>query len=46
LIEQILGYKTLFFDIITTIGYALLPAMNNSLHAMLLTSIVAPDDSL
>jgi hypothetical protein len=25
----------LFFDIVTTFGCALLPAMNNSLHAML-----------
>jgi hypothetical protein len=35
LIEQILSYKTLFFDVVTTIGYALLPAMNQSLHAAL-----------
>jgi len=35
LIEQILSYKTLFFDIVTTIGYALSPAMNKSLHAAL-----------
>jgi len=35
LIEQILSYKTLFFDIFITIGYALLPAMNKSLHAAL-----------
>jgi hypothetical protein len=33
LIEQILSYKILFFDIVSTIGYALSPAMNNSLHA-------------
>jgi len=31
-----LSYKILYFDIVTTIGYALLPAMNKSLHAMLL----------
>jgi hypothetical protein len=35
LIEQILSYKTLFFDLVTTIGYALSPAMNKSLHAAL-----------
>jgi len=35
LIEQILSHKTLFFDIVTTIGYALSPAMNKSLHAAL-----------
>ena len=33
--EQILSYKTLFFDIVNTIGYALSPAMNKSLHAAL-----------
>ena len=35
MIEQILSYKTPFFDIVTTIGYALSPAMNNSLYAAL-----------
>jgi hypothetical protein len=35
LIEQILSYKTLFFNIVPTIGYALSPAMNKSLHAAL-----------
>jgi len=30
-----LSYKTLFFDIVTTIGHALSPAMNKSLHAAL-----------
>jgi len=35
LIEQILGYKPLFFDVVTTIGYALPPVMNKSLHAAL-----------
>ena len=28
-----LSYKTVFFDLVITIGYALSPAMNNSLHA-------------
>jgi hypothetical protein len=37
LIEQILSYKTLFFDLVTTIGYALSPAMNKRLHAALVT---------
>jgi len=35
LIEQILSYKTLFFDIVTTSDYALSPEMNKSLHAAL-----------
>ena len=35
LIEQIFSYKTLFFYIVTTTGYALSPAMNKSLHAAL-----------
>ena len=36
LIEQILSYKTLFFDIVTATGYALSPSMNKSLHAALI----------
>jgi len=36
MIEQILGYKILFFNIITTISYAFSPAMNKSLHAALI----------
>jgi len=35
LIKQILSYKTLFFDFVITIGYALSPAMNKSQHAVL-----------
>jgi len=35
LIEQIISYKTLFFDVVIAIGYALLPAMNKNLHAPL-----------
>ena len=35
MIEQILSYKTLYFDLVTTIGYALSPAMNKSLHTAL-----------
>ena len=36
LIEQILRYKTLFFNTVTTISYAFSPAMNKNLHAVLL----------
>jgi len=32
--KQILSYKMLFFNIVTTIKYALLPVMNKSLHVM------------
>ena len=35
MIEQILSYKTLFFDVVTAIGYAMPPAMNKNLHAPL-----------
>jgi len=35
LIEQILSYKALFFNTVAVISYAFLPAMNKSLHAML-----------
>jgi hypothetical protein len=43
LTEQILSYKTLFFDTVTTIGYALLPAMNKSLHAALVKICTSGD---
>jgi len=33
LMEQILSYKTLFFNIVTAIIYAFLLAMKKSLHA-------------
>jgi len=33
LIEEILSYKTLFYNIVTTTSYAFLPAMNKNLHA-------------
>ena len=36
LIELILSYKTLFFNIVTTISYAFLLTMSKSLHAMLM----------
>ena len=35
LIEQILRYKSLFFNIVTTISYVFPPEMNKSLHAVL-----------
>ena len=34
LIEQILSYKKLFFNIVTTNSYAFLPMMNKSMHAL------------
>ena len=46
LIEQILHYKTLFFNTVTTISYAFLPAMNKSLHAMLTKICTSEDDPL
>jgi len=36
LIEQILSYKKLFFNTVTAISSAFLPAMNKTLHAVLL----------
>jgi len=41
LIEQILIYKTLFSNTVTTISYALLPTMNKSMHAMLVKICMA-----
>jgi hypothetical protein len=38
-IKQILGYKTLFFDIVT-IGYALWPAMKKSVRALLVRATI------
>jgi len=46
LIEQILSYKKLFFDVVTTIGYALSPAMNKSLHAVLVKICTSGDGPL
>lgn len=34
LIEEILGYRALFFNIVNTVRCALSPLMNGSLHAM------------
>ena len=39
LIGQIFSYKTLFFNTITTISYAFLPAMNKGLHATLIKMV-------
>jgi len=36
LIEQILSYKTLFFNTVATITYAFLSVMNKNLHAALI----------
>jgi len=44
--EHILSYETLFFNIVTTISYAFLPAMNKSLHAMLVKICTSRGDSL
>jgi hypothetical protein len=46
MIEQILSYKTVFFDIVTTIGYALSPALNKSLHAALVKICTSGGDPL
>lgn len=35
MIKRILSYKILFFSIVTSTSYAFLPAMNKSLHAVL-----------
>ena len=35
------SYKTLFFNIVTTINYAFLPVMNKSLNAMLVKKCTA-----
>ena len=41
-----LSYKTLFFDIVTTSGYALLPVMNKSLHAVFIKICTSAGGSL
>ena len=46
LIEQILSYKALFFNTVTVISYAFLPAMNKSLHAMLVNICTIGGDPL
>ena len=44
LIEQILSYKALFFNTVAVISYAFLPAMNKSLHAMLVKMCTSRND--
>ena len=46
LIEHIVNYKTLFFNIVTTIIYAFSPAMNKSLHAALVNICTSGADPL
>ena len=46
LMERILSYKTLFFNVVTTISYAFLPAMNKSLHTMLIEVCISRSDPL
>jgi len=44
--EPILTYKTLFSNIVITINYALLPAMNKSLRAALIKICASAGDLL
>lgn len=44
--KKILSYKTLFSDVVTTTGYAFLPAMNESLNATLVTICTSGGDLL
>ena len=44
LIEQILSYKTVFFNIVTTISYVFSPVMNFRLHAMLIKTCISGGD--
>ena len=46
LLEQILTYRTLFFNIVTTMSYAFLPVMNKSMHAMLVKTCTGGGDPL
>ena len=46
LIEQILSYKTLFFDIITTMSCAFSSVMNESLHAVFIEVCTCGGDPL
>ena len=41
LTEKTLRYKTLFFNVVTTISYAFLPLVNKSLHATLVKVCMA-----
>ena len=44
--EQILSYKILFFNIVTTISSAFSPAMNKSLHTVLVKISTGGNDQL
>jgi len=46
LTEQMLSSKRLFFNTVTTMSYALLPAMNKSLHVTLPTMCTIGGDPL
>ena len=46
MIEQILSYRTLFFNTVTTIGCAFLPAVNKNLHSTLITVCTGEGDIL
>jgi len=46
LIEKILSYKTLFFNLATTISYSFLPLVNKILHAVLLKACTSGSDPL
>ena len=46
MIQQILSYKTLFFNIVTTISSAFLPVINKSLHEALITICTSAGDPL
>ena len=46
LIEQILSYKRVFFNTVTTTSSAFSPAMSKSLHAALVTICTSRDDPL
>jgi len=46
LIEQILSYKTLFFNVVTTISNAFLPVINKSLRATPVKICVSGGDPL
>jgi len=46
MIERILGYRTLFFTLVPTMGSAFLPAMNKSLHDVLIRACTSGGDPL
>jgi len=46
MIEHILSYETLFFNIVTTISYVFLPVMNKSLHSVLIKICTSGGDPL